>query len=64
MSRDKGSKNKGAKNQKKAPADKSSGIAKPISSYKSEGKSEIKVKTTSEDTAPKSDSKSVSSPKK
>jgi hypothetical protein len=39
MSKDKGSKNKGGKNQKKAPADKSSGKEKHQSAYKSEGKS-------------------------
>ena len=33
------SKDKGTKNVKKAPADKSLGRAKPISAYKSEGKS-------------------------
>ena len=38
MSRDKGRKDKGRKNQKKAPADKSSGKTKSVSAYKSEGK--------------------------
>jgi hypothetical protein len=33
------SKDKGSKNIKKAPADKSSGIGKPVSAYKTEGKS-------------------------
>jgi hypothetical protein len=32
------SKDKGVKNVKKAPADKSQGIGKPVSAYKSEGK--------------------------
>jgi hypothetical protein len=32
------SKDKGSKNIKKAPADKSSGIGKPVSAYKTEGK--------------------------
>lgn len=38
MSKDKGSKDKGNKNQKKAPADKSLGKLKSVSAYKSEGK--------------------------
>ncbi len=32
------SKDKGSKNIKKAPADRSNGIGKPVSDYKSEGK--------------------------
>ncbi|MBK8724306.1 MAG: hypothetical protein IPL95_19275 [Saprospiraceae bacterium] len=37
------SKDKGSKNVKKAPADKSLGRAKPISAYKSEGKSDTVI---------------------
>jgi hypothetical protein len=32
------SKDKGSKNIKKAPADRSNGIGKPVSAYKTEGK--------------------------
>ena len=39
MSKDRGSKDKGSKNQKKAPADPASGKTKSVSAYKSEGKS-------------------------
>jgi hypothetical protein len=39
MSKNQGSKDKGTKNQKKAPADKSSGTPKNKSAYKSEQKS-------------------------
>ena len=39
MSKDKGSKDKGNKKQKKAPADKLTGKTKTPSAYKSEGKS-------------------------
>lgn len=49
------SKDKGTKNVKKAPADKTSGKSKVVSDYKSESKS----KQSSNDTfAPKSDAKS------
>ena len=37
------SKDKGVKNIKKAPADKTKGIGKAVSPYKSEGKSGISV---------------------
>jgi hypothetical protein len=43
------SKDKGVKNVKKAPADKSNGIGKPKSAYKTEGKSGITVTPKSED---------------
>jgi hypothetical protein len=44
------SKDKGVKNIKKAPADKTKGIGKAVSPYKSEGKGTITV-------TPKSDTK-------
>lgn len=40
------SKDKGTKNHKKAPADRSAGKAKPVSSYKSEGRSDLKGNPT------------------
>lgn len=51
------SKDKGTKNHKKAPADKSAGKAKVISSYKSEGKSGIEKSPAIEAFIPKGDSK-------
>jgi len=53
MSKNKGSKDKGTKNQKKAPADKSIGTPKSKSAYKSEGKSgsgAINIPSTKPDT--------------
>jgi hypothetical protein len=47
------SKDKGVKNVKKAPADKTSGKIKPISDYKSESKSKGAVLTV----APKANTK-------
>jgi hypothetical protein len=47
------SKDKGVKNIKKAPADKSKGIGKTPSTYKSEGKSGITVTPKSETKAGK-----------
>lgn len=58
MSKDKGSKDKGGKNHKKAPADKSSGKTKQVSAYKSEGKAGFGIKPSLEVFAPKTDSKS------
>lgn len=52
------SKDKGTKNHKKAPADHSSGKAKVLSAYKSEGKSGSPKSTTLEPFIPKSDPKS------
>jgi hypothetical protein len=49
------SKDKGTKNHKKAPADKSSGKDKAPSSYKSEGKNAIGKQTTLEPFIPKPD---------
>jgi len=55
MSKDK---DKGSKNQKKAPADKSSGKSKVVSSYKSEGKSGSGSNQNLDVFVPKSDGKS------
>ena len=52
------SKDKGTKNHKKAPADKSLGKGKAVSSYKSEGKNGIDKQPTLEAFIPKPDSKS------
>ncbi|MBP6812730.1 MAG: hypothetical protein KA138_14480 [Saprospiraceae bacterium] len=52
------SKDKGTKNIKKAPADRSAGKGKPLSSYKSEGKSGTDKIPTRESFIPKPDSKS------
>lgn len=54
------SKDKGSKNVKKAPADKSLGKKKPASSYKSENKS---GQSTVDSTVPKTDSKAAKNPK-
>lgn len=51
------SKDKGTKNVKKAPADRSVGKVKPGSSYKNEGKSGIDKQPTLEAFTPKNDSK-------
>jgi hypothetical protein len=48
------SKDKGSKNHKKAPADKSLGKGKAVSSYKSEGKNGIDKQPTLEPFIPKS----------
>jgi len=58
MSKDKGSKDKGSKNQKKAPADKSSGKTKSVSAYKSEGKGGYGIKPALDVFVPKADPKS------
>ncbi len=50
------SKDKGTKNVKKAPADKTKGLGKAPSAYKAEGKSGNSI-------TPKSDTKGGSSPK-
>jgi hypothetical protein len=63
MSRDKGSKNKGNKNQKKAPADKSTGKAKHVSEYKSEGKSGYGNQAALEVFVPKPGAKPEAKPK-
>ncbi len=55
------SKDKGSKNVKKAPADKSDGKGKAESSYKSEGKSSQPALVSF---APKPDSKNVGKDKK
>ncbi len=52
------SKDKGTKNHKKAPADKSLGKGKPVSSYKSEGKNGVDKQPTLESFMPKADQKS------
>ena len=52
------SKDKGSKNIKKAPADKSSGKGKAVSAYKSEGKGGINKQPALEAYAPKTDNKS------
>ncbi len=54
------SKDKGSKNIKKAPADKSAGKSKAVSAYKSETKS---GQSSLEPFTPKPDSKSGKSPK-
>ena len=51
------SKDKGSKNHKKAPADKSKGKSKPLSAYKSESKSGQDKQTTLEPFVPKPDPK-------
>lgn len=51
------SKDKGTKNHKKAPADKSVGKGKVLSSYKSEGKSGLSKQPTLEAFVPKPDPK-------
>ncbi|HRI62109.1 MAG TPA: hypothetical protein PK228_20355 [Saprospiraceae bacterium] len=51
------SKDKGTKNHKKAPADKSAGKGKVISAYKSEGKSGLSNQSTLEAFIPKPDMK-------
>lgn len=51
------SKDKGSKNVKKAPADKSLGKGKAVSAYKSEGKNGIDKQPTLEAFIPKTDSK-------
>jgi hypothetical protein len=51
------SKDKGTKNVKKAPADKSLGKGKAVSAYKSEGKSGIDKQPALEAFIPKTDSK-------
>lgn len=51
------SKDKGVKNVKKAPADKSQGKGKAVSAYKSEGKNGIDKQPTLEAFIPKTDSK-------
>ncbi|MBX2929567.1 MAG: hypothetical protein KF852_17175 [Saprospiraceae bacterium] len=60
MSKDKGSKDKGGKNQKKAPADKSSGKVKAVSAYKSEGKGGYGKQASLDVFVPKPDAKSDS----
>jgi len=57
------SKDKGSKNHKKAPADKTTGKGKAASAYKSEGKSGPDKQTTVEPFIPKTDSKSGGSRK-
>lgn len=52
------SKDKGTKNVKKAPADRSSGTGKTISDYKAEGKGGIAKNPTIEAFVPKTDPKS------
>ena len=54
------SKDKGSKNVKKAPADKSLGKKKDVSSYKSETKS---GQSTTDSTTPKTDNKAANKPK-
>lgn len=51
------SKDKGSKNHKKAPADKSSGKTKVLSDYKSESKSGFNKQPTLEVFTPKPDGK-------
>lgn len=51
------SKDKGTKNHKKAPADKSVGKGKPLSSYKSEGKSGLEKQPSLDAFIPKPDLK-------
>lgn len=51
------SKDKGSKNHKKAPADKSSGKGKILSAYKSESKSGQDKQATLEAFIPKTDTK-------
>ena len=51
------SKDKGTKNHKKAPADKSSGKGKVLSAYKSESKSSLDKQPTLEAFIPKPDFK-------
>ncbi len=51
------SKDKGTKNHKKAPADKSAGKGKAVSSYKSEGKNGPDKQPTLEAFIPKPDTK-------
>ena len=51
------SKDKGVKNIKKAPADRSLGKGKVLSSYKSESKSGSGSQTTQKTSNPKSDNK-------
>ncbi|MBK8505390.1 MAG: hypothetical protein IPL46_26245 [Saprospiraceae bacterium] len=58
MSKDRGSKDKGSKNQKKAPADPSSGKKKSASAYKSESKNGYGSKPAPDVFVPKSDPKS------
>ncbi len=57
------SKDKGSKNHKKAPADKSAGKGKASSAYKSEGKNGPDKQPTLEPFIPKTDSKSGGSRK-
>jgi hypothetical protein len=52
------SKDKGSRNIKKAPADKSSGKGKAVSAYKSEGKGGISKQSDNEAFVPKPDQKS------
>jgi hypothetical protein len=52
------SKDKGTKNHKKAPADKSSGKGKVLSSYKSESKGGLTKQNTLDAFIPKTDAKS------
>ena len=51
------SKDKGSKNIKKAPADKSSGKGKALSAYKSEGKGGINKQPSLDAFIPKADQK-------
>lgn len=51
------SKDKGSKNHKKAPADKSAGKGKAASAYKSEGKSGTGKSATLDPFIPKTDTK-------
>lgn len=57
------SKDKGTKNQKKAPADKTAGKGKQVSSYKSEGKNGVDKQPTLEPFMPKQDAKTGSNRK-
>ena len=55
------SKDKGVKNIKKAPADKTKGKGKVVSAYKSEGKSSYGTDSRHDVSTPKSDSKTGNS---
>lgn len=57
------SKDKGVKNVKKAPADKTKGKAKVVSAYKSEGKSSYGADSKLDAFTPKTDSKTGNSKK-
>jgi hypothetical protein len=58
------SKDKGSKNKKKSPADKSGGKTKTLSAYKSEGKNSFSKSPVIEVFTPKSNSKEGNSKSK